>query len=238
MLIFWRLMLGHMLADFTLQSNFINAWKRRSHWGMLVHCGMHPAAYASLTWPYLGQGWISLPWLNLPGWACVLLIFFLHYAEDEWRVFTIFRYSAPDSALFFVWDQIIHCVSIFVFVPVSVFSDLGMQGLIPEKWPVLGCLAVGVTHFCTVVIYFIEKDLYGSDFPEFSEKYLLMAARLALALCFLLPGTWWAAPALLWAINVFYLRRRRVIDYSWLSLGLGGGVSIAFGLLARVLWYA
>ena len=47
MVIFWRLLLGHLLADFTFQSNFINAWKRKSIWGMLGHCAMHPIAYVA-----------------------------------------------------------------------------------------------------------------------------------------------------------------------------------------------
>ena len=40
--IFWRLMFGHLLADFTFQTNFINRWKRTSFYGLLFHCLMHP----------------------------------------------------------------------------------------------------------------------------------------------------------------------------------------------------
>ena len=51
----------------------------------------------------------------------------------------------------------------------------------------LGCLAVLVTHGSTVLIYFIEKDLWGRPFPGAQEKYLGIAERLVLALCFFCP---------------------------------------------------
>lgn len=80
--IFWRLMFGHLLADFTFQTNFINRWKRTSMAGLLVHCLMHPAFYLVLCWPFLGQYWVDHPWLRLNGWSCVAIVFVLHFLED------------------------------------------------------------------------------------------------------------------------------------------------------------
>ena len=51
--IFWRLVLGHLIGDFTLQTNYIAAWKRRSVLGMVVHCGIHPVIYAVFLWKVL-----------------------------------------------------------------------------------------------------------------------------------------------------------------------------------------
>ena len=65
--IFWRLMLGHFLADFTFQVNAIAAWKRTSHWGLLLHCLMHPLFYIVLTWPYLGETWFAMETASCPG---------------------------------------------------------------------------------------------------------------------------------------------------------------------------
>lgn len=203
---------------------------------MLVHCGMHPVAYVALTYPYLGWNWVNAPWLQVKGWACVLLITAVHFIEDEWRVYTIHRYHAPDNTLLFFWDQVIHYLSIFVFIPIG-FSDLS-RGLFPEKWVVLGCLAVLVTHFSTVLIYFLEKDIFGTAFPAFDEKYVSMTMRLVLALCFLLPGKWWVLPASAWALNLGYIRYRRIVDFSWFSLSLGGALSVAGGLMARWIYYS
>lgn len=232
--IFWRLVLGHFLADFTFQSDYIAAWKRRNLAGMLAHCGMHPVAYAALTYPFLGLNWVQTSWLALPGWACILIIFALHFAEDQWRISSIFRGQAPDNTLYFAWDQGFHYASIFIFLPIGL-ADMS-QGWFPERWTILALLFVVVTHFGTVLIYFLEKDLFAASFPEFDEKYLAMAARLALALCFMLPGGLWVL-AFAWAAVVAYMRRERVIELSWFSLGLGAAIAVVGGVAGRCVYY-
>src|SRR4051812_43217922 len=115
MIIFWRLVLAHILGDFTLQFNAIAHWKRHSKWGMAVHVLTHPIVSGALTWPFLGRVWIETRWLHLPGWLCVLLIGFFHYLEDEWRVWSIQKTGAPDSTVFFFWDQAVHLAVILAF---------------------------------------------------------------------------------------------------------------------------
>ena len=237
MTIFWRLLLGHLLADFTFQSNLINAWKRRSIWGMLAHCVMHPIAYVILTYPFLNQFWVNTTYVQLQGWTCILLIFILHFLEDEWRVFTIFKFKTPDNSLYFFWDQVIHYACIFMFFPVGLIDPLS-GGFFPEKWPVLACLLIGVTHFTTVSVYFVEKDLFSGYFPGFDEKYLTMAERAVLALCFLLPGWWWLLLAGAWVGNMVYLRKKRLVDFSWVSFYLGGSLAVACGIGARLIYYS
>lgn len=235
--IFWRLMLGHMLADFTFQTNFINRWKRSSFTGLLVHSLMHPAFYVALCWPFLGEYWIDNPFVRLNGWACIALIFVTHLVEDWWRVYTIVKYGIPDSTLFLLWDQVIHYSVIFAVAPLAAVGASGPT-LIPERWPVLGCLFVLVTHTCTVVIYFLEKDLHGAEFPGFDEKYLAMAERLVLALCLLFPSPA-AAGALAagWLGVMAYLRRRRLFDLSAFTFYAGAAAAVLCGLAARSVYY-
>ena len=117
MVIFWRLLFGHLLADFTMQTNFINRWKRKSVWGLMAHCLTHPILYLILTWPFLRDTWLTMGPLRLNGWWCILLVFVAHFIEDYWRVYTIFKYNTPDNTLYFFWDQIIHYAVIFMVVP-------------------------------------------------------------------------------------------------------------------------
>ncbi len=229
-------MLGHLLADFTFQTNFINRWKRTSFVGLLVHCLMHPAFYIVLCWPYLSQNWIDNSFFHLNGWSCIALVFVTHLLEDWWRVYTIFRYGMPDNTLFFAWDQIIHYSVIFAVAPMAASS--ATAGFFPEKWPVLGCLFVLVTHACTVMVYFVEKDLHGAEFPGFDEKYLAMAERLVLALCFLFPGPYGAVVlAVGWLGVMFYLRRHRMFDLTAFTFYAGAALSVVCGLAARVVYY-
>lgn len=235
--IFWRLMFGHLLCDFTLQTNFINRWKRTSQWGLLAHCAMHPVAYLILTWPFLGDYWIENSLFHLNGWACIAIIFITHYLEDWWRVFTIFKYGMPDNTLFFAWDQVIHYVVIFSVAPLAV-TTAANASYFPEKWSVLGCLFVLVTHACTVLIYFFEKDLQGGEYPGDDEKHLAMAERLVLSLCFMFPTAFGAgALAAVWLGVMFFLRRRRLFDLSTFTFYTGATVSVLCGLAARFVYY-
>lgn len=231
--IFWRLMLGHLLADFTFQTNFINRWKRTSFVGLLVHCLMHPLFYIALTWPHLNEAWVQNPFISLNGWWCLSIIFVTHLLEDWWRVYTIFKYNMPDNTVFFFWDQVIHYAVIFAVSPMAASA-----GFFPEKWPVLGCLFVLITHACTVLIYFLEKDLHGAEFPGFDEKYLAMAERLVLAMCFLFPS-WIGALALAaaWLGAMFFLRRQRLFDLTAFTFYMGAVLSVATGLAARAVYY-
>ena len=230
-------MFGHLLADFTFQTNFINRWKRTSFAGLLAHCLMHPAFYIVLCWPYLGEHWIDHPWLRLNGWSCIAFVFVTHLLEDWWRVYTIFRYGMPDNTLFFAWDQVIHYSVIFAVAPMAA-SQAATTGFFPEKWPVLGCLFVLVTHACTVLIYFVEKDLHGAEYPGFDEKYLAMAERLVLAMCFLFPSAGGAAVlAAAWLGVMFYLRRSRVFDLTAFTFYVGAALSVVCGLAARAVYY-
>lgn len=236
MLIFWRLLLGHFLADFTFQTDFVNRWKRSSIWGMLFHCAAHPACCALLTLPYLGDVWVDFSIFQLKGWVCILVVFVTHFIEDQWRVFTIFKYRTPDNTLYFFWDQFIHYAVIFAVIPEG--FKAANPVFIPEKWPFLGCLFVIVTHATTVLIYFVEKDLRNKIFPDLQEKVFTMAERLVLGLCFLVPTNAFLLLVLGWLSVMHYVRSRRMLDLSWFSFYLGGTAAIICGIAARLVYYS
>ncbi|OGR84922.1 MAG: hypothetical protein A2901_01500, partial [Elusimicrobia bacterium RIFCSPLOWO2_01_FULL_54_10] len=215
--IFWRLVLGHLIGDFTLQTNHIAGWKRRSITGMLVHCGVHPVIYSLLLWNYMGQVWVRIGPFPFTGWVCVFIIFAAHFIEDQWRVWAVLKRNAPDNTFFYIWDQAIHYAVLFAMAP-AIDGSTGKFDLLnyppisgtialmdahglslwerlmtvsrPEPWVFVGILFVLVTHFTTVSIYFLEKDYFGKDFPGDAEKYIGMAERLAVAGACMLPGVW------------------------------------------------
>jgi hypothetical protein len=198
---------------------------------------MHPLFYIVLCWPFLGQTWVSNAFVHLNGWECIGIVFVTHLLEDWWRIYTIFRYGMPDNTVFFLWDQIIHYSVIFAVAPLAA-SEAAVGGFFPERWPVLGCLFVVITHACTVMIYFLEKDLHGAQFPGFDEQYLAMAERLVLALCFLFPGPIGALVlAAVWLGVMFVLRRRRLFDLTSFTFYMGAALSVVCGLAARAVYY-
>ncbi len=239
MTVFWRLILAHLLADFTCQTDFINHWKRKSVAGLLAHSLMHPAWTLLLAWPYLGQVWIRVLGTGLTGWACALIIFATHYLEDHWRVHSIIKNGAPDSTLYFLWDQFFHLAVIFSVTPDGSFSSwAGWEGLFPQKWVALACLFVLATHASTVWIYFIEKDLYGRPFPQFQEKYLSMLERLVLAVSCLAPGWTWVMAVVPFAAAMRWAHRRGLTAFSNMEFYLGGAAALAFGFTARMIYYS
>ena len=265
--IFWRLVLGHLIGDFTLQTNHIAAWKRRSVPGMLVHCGIHPVIYSMLLWNYMGQVWVQLGRLSLTGWACVTIMFVAHFAEDQWRVWSVLKRSTPDNTFFYIWDQGVHYVVLFAMAP-SIEGAAGKYGLVsypaiagvmhagagdpmslslwqrfltvtqPEIWVFAAILFVLLTHFTTVSVYFIEKDYFGKDFPGDSEKYIGMAERLAVAACFLLPGLWWLGLVSAWIVFALALKFRGSSRHSWTSILLGNSAAVLCGALSRLIFYS
>jgi hypothetical protein len=230
MLIFWRLLFGHLLGDFTLQTNYIAQWKQKSLWGMLVHCGIHPVLYALLCRPFLDDIWVNTEAVRLNGWACIALLFILHFIEDEWRVFMISQRRIEDDTLFFLFDQAFHAVCLIALLPAGLWGR--GDGLFPEVWPLLGCLAVLATHGTTVLLFYVEKELFDGTYPEFDEKHFTIAERFVFGTCFLLPGVWgFVAPAA-WGILAYQARLALSLDYSWFGFYIGLLCAGVCGLLA------
>jgi len=257
--------MGHLIGDFTLQTNRIAAWKRKNLTGMLVHCGIHPVIYSLILWNYMGQVWVRLGPLALTGWACVAIIFITHFAEDQWRVLSVLKKETRDNTFFYIWDQVVHYVVLFSMSP-SIDGSVGKFGTVsypaimgtvplgeaqglglwerlvtvvrPEPWVFGVILFVLVTHFTTVSIYFLEKDFSGKEFPNDKEKYIGMAERVAVAAVFLLPGTWWVYLVAAWLLYLVVGKVRKTNPATWTNLILGNSTAVLCGMLSRGIFYS
>jgi hypothetical protein len=227
MIIFWRLVLAHLLTDFTLQTDGIAEWKRKSPYGVLVHSSVFLVLSLLLTREYLLKAW----WI-LPGWASILVLFAVHAAEDQYRVWSIKKTGSPDSVIFFLWDQFLHIFFIFLFVPHS-----GMFA-VSEKVTVILVLAVSATHLASILVYYFEQSIYGGDCGAcgLKNKYYLIVERFAVFSCILLPGYWClsAAAVLLLCLPV---NRRLKLEFTAFNLGFSTAFVIINGILGRILLY-
>lgn len=222
--IFSRLLFGHLLADFTFQTNFIARWKRESWKGLLAHVAIHPACYLFLTFPYINDAWFTVGGASYNGWVALLIITAAHLIEDGIRVSLVNRGWADNTA-FYAWDQVVHIIVLWLVSPTA-------QPLV-NVWPVLGILFVVVTHFATVTVWFIEKDITGREYPETEEKYISILQRLVVWLAFILPHPLWIILVIV-IIGTFirHIWTRRV-DFSWTSVILGNALAIACGVVTR-----
>ncbi|MDD4004641.1 MAG: DUF3307 domain-containing protein [Elusimicrobiaceae bacterium] len=232
MLIFWRLLLAHLLADFPLQTDRVANFKRTSRKWMLLHCLTHAGLSAVLIWPYINEIWFTISGFRFYGWMAVAVILLTHYLQDMWRVYAIRKLHSHDGVLYFLWDQIVHIGILFALAAPA----LGDGSALPEKWVLMACLFTIITYGNTILSYFLDKTLYNAEFPRFDAKYFLMLQRAALWLFFLIPGWRWIPWATAWAGYSYYLRKRRILDLSRAGFYSGLGVTLIAGIMARNLY--
>ncbi len=225
MVLFWRLVLAHFLADFTFQTNAVATWKRQSVWGMAVHVLTHPLMYFILAWPYLSMTWVTLGPVGLKGWFCVLMIAALHWAQDEWRIWAIQKTGAPDNTGLFLWDQLVHLVVLFGIAP-SLPKDPS------EPWILILLCGALLAHFTSVLIFFVENDLWGESTQLGNSKYVFIGERIIGASLFLLPGAWFLL-SLVWVGWVLRQHYKPVEPRTWAHEVIGNSTVVLLGLIAR-----
>ncbi|MFN3550731.1 MAG: DUF3307 domain-containing protein [Endomicrobiia bacterium] len=181
MKIFFRLLLAHLLADFTLQTDFIAKWKKNNFLGVVVHSLIFFILSLIFTFPELNKIWMSYP-LKINGWICLILLFLLHMLEDEYRSYNVRHYKVNDNFLFFLWDQAIHIVFLFTFSP---YENFELEPII-----IILCIFILGTHFTSIIILYLEIMLYGKElaYKNFNKKNYYIFLRLITMVFFLLPG--------------------------------------------------
>ncbi|PIS46650.1 MAG: hypothetical protein COT17_07490 [Elusimicrobia bacterium CG08_land_8_20_14_0_20_51_18] len=232
--IFWRLILAHLIADFTLQTDAVNRMKRKGVLGMLVHVVTHVFVSALLIYQDLFRPWFSVWGFELHGWQALGLMSVVHFLVDETRVYLIKELKYRDNTFNFLADQFAHFYFIFLFSPVDVFKN---PLLIQEKWVIIAACLVLVSHVATILIYFIEKDLNEMQFPSFDQKYFMIMERIVMWAFFFAGGYWWIPFLLLWALQILYIRKKRIIDVSNVNFFISVSSAVLFGLVSRYAYY-
>jgi hypothetical protein len=223
-----------LLADFTLQLDIVNRLKRKSVWGMLIHCLTHFVVSVALTWNYLGETWFSAGGLEVSGWWALAIMLVVHFAVDQLRVYSMKSLHFRDNTVSFLADQALHFYVLFLIAPIVV-PEPGL--LMGETWTAIGCMVVFVTHFTTVLIYFVEKDLFGKAYPSFDEKYFLIFERVVIWAFFLAAGYWWILFAAAWVFQLLYVKRKRIMDLSGINVWLSVGMAVLIGFWTRLVYY-
>lgn len=231
--IFWRLLFAHMLADFTLQTNWINMMKRKSVKGIFIHVFIHIVVTMFLVSDYLNDTWFNVAGIKLKGYFIIILLYFLHLLIDYTRAYIIKKGIYPDNTFNFIADQIFHIYFIFIFTPFNnVPANFGGEKLI-----IILTFLVLVTHTTTIFIYFIEKDLYGLPFPSFDQKYFMIIERIILWAFFLIKGWFWLPFWIAWVFQLYYFKNKKTIDITNLNFYLSIFITVFFGLLSRYYLY-
>lgn len=231
--IFWRLALSHLIADFTLQTNWINRMKRKNAIGVLIHVLIHIITTFLILMPYLNVVWFNLAGFEIKGYQMLFIICALHFMVDQTRVYVINKKIYPDNTLSFVIDQIFHFYFIFIFTP---FKNV-LPNFAGEKAVMILTFFVLVTHTATVLIYYIEKDINDIPFPSFDQKYFMIFERIIIWAFFFLKGWWWVLFLAAWVYQLYYFKKKKIIDISNINFWLSVIISVCLGFISRYYYY-
>jgi hypothetical protein len=238
MIFFWRLVLAHLLADFTFQTDKIAEWKRKNLAGVFIHTLIFAVlAFLSVCIydPFSNKVFSFQPltglWWRFPAWISILLLSIIHFVEDYYRIWSI-KGGSHDSIFFFLWDQFIHIFLIFLFAP-----SLSIN--IPERLIVVLVLLVLATHFTTVFIYYLEESVYGSEdiSIRFGNKYNFILLRLIVFCSLLFPGFWVLVTIVTGFIGYKSLIHEHKHKFTNLNLILSMLIAVILGILARLVLY-
>ena len=231
--IFWRLVLSHLLSDFTLQTNWINQIKRSSVKGVIIHVFIHLIVTSLILMPYIESTWFRIGGLKLNGYFMIFLICLIHFSIDQLRVYIINKRIYNDNTISFLLDQFLHFYFIYIFSP---FNDIN-PSFRGEKIIMVLTFLVLVSHTTTIFIYYLEKDLKGLPFPGFDQKYLMIFERIVIWAFFIMSGWWWILFLVLWIFQLYYIKSKKILDISDLNFYLSIIIAVVFGLITRYCYY-
>lgn len=133
------LLLGHMIADFPLQTNYIYQLKLRSIIGLLLHTATHVGMTALLVRdPY-------------EGWVMLVLIGLAHMAIDWVKQSASFPWFSSRSGAMFLLDQLAHGCFLAVLA-----AWWGAEPLLPE-WMVGAGLIYSLIPFTAMFLWLSQS---------------------------------------------------------------------------------
>ncbi|MBN1384888.1 MAG: DUF3307 domain-containing protein [Elusimicrobia bacterium] len=215
------------MADFTFQTNRIAKWKREDVSGVFFHVLIFLFFAVAINYQYLPRRDFAL---------ALLILAASHVIEDQWRVYSITKYKSPDNLIFFLWDQFVHILLIFVLAPKDPIEAS------PEKWVYIVIIFVLASHFSTVFIYFLKKAFYSDATIVTEEKYHGIVERLLIVGCFIIPGKlYWiimpVAAILIIGQRLSIKNMQPNLDFSTFNIATSSIIGIVLSILARVVWY-
>jgi len=164
MSLFATLLLGHLLGDFLLQTNWVFEFKTRSWIGIALHTAIHLVVTALLI-----QNWWDLRGL-------LALLGILHFTIDWVKI----RYSSKSQTFDFLLDQLAHLVVIILF---TMYWSTLAQPMLPE-WMVEWAIYYAAIPACGIFIWVMALELvlkgYGHIRPiRWLQSHLLQISQYA-----------------------------------------------------------
>jgi len=241
MIVFWRLVLAFLLADFTLQPFKFYKWKFSHPFaGKFIHALVFFILALLLCRNYLNLRWLNLYGLSVPGVAAIALISVFHLLIDE--LFKETRYKAVikySSTAAFLMQNLLQLLLLFIFTPAATLYASG--SIFAEPWVAVVTGALLLLNFTDALIFCLEKDICQytkNGLCSISTADMAVMSgmqRAVFYLIMLIPGYFFILFLVLWAWASRYAARQRILDISKTSLYFGSAFALLLGFLVRIL---
>jgi hypothetical protein len=221
MQIFANLLLGHLLADFPLQTSPIFRWKMKSINGVVFHGFIH----------FLITALLFLP--DLKKVAGVLLILFVvHVLQDQTKVKT--GGKQINTPVPFLSDQLIHLVILGIASVLPPFKNAHTLLSASQAW--IGSGFIAATFVGTILFFTLAQSLpserqdvgitWHRKALDFIEHGALFGA--------VLTGWYWLA-ALIYLLKIFFWKKQIGGPYysAWMELCVSPLWAVLLAILVK-----
>jgi len=228
MIVFFKLLLAHLLGDFIFQPNKWVAHKIENKYKskyLYIHCLLH----GLLAWIFVFKG-------NF--WPYALVIIITHYFIDLIKL--TFQTDTNQKAWFFI-DQMLHLIVLGLTTWAYLgFGQIGLPFIPAQLWPILIALVFLSTPASIVIKMLISTwtPVVGAndDSLQNAGKYIGILERL-LIFTFIVTQHWEGIGFLIAAKSIFRFgdlqesKDRKMTEYILIGTLLSFGLAILVGLL-------
>ncbi|MBQ4493619.1 MAG: DUF3307 domain-containing protein [Elusimicrobiaceae bacterium] len=235
MIIFWRLVLAHLMADFLFHFNFIYKLKNTKVFaGYFVHGVVFFLSAVICCQDFLFIPWLRTPFFTLNGAQSILVLSILHAGLDKINPSETRSFKGYNLSLFLLW-QAIEIMLLFIFAPFV--SVPGKSFIVGDKFIFILIGVLISTYFFMVLIHLFKRDFCQGTYPIFDERFVSTLYRLSLYLLLLIPGFSGYLLGGIWAFCGAILKKPLVIDNCPYRLYGGTAITIILALIMRFFIY-
>ena len=212
MVVFWHLLLAHLLADFTLHTDYIYRKKITNPFkGLTVHGLVYLVCLLICCLPYLELNWFTIAGISFNGVEAAFLIALLHILSDYIDVSDNHDVIGINALMFVCW-QLIEISVLFIVAPFISTPETSLSFWI-LKFIIILCGLIISSHLLMVLIHLFIKDFVHKNYPSFDERYVSMIYRDGLYMSLILPSGIAFAVALIWIGCLFVIFNMKQVNF-------------------------
>ncbi len=232
MIIFYQLLLAHLIADFPLQFNELFKLKVKSKWGVLLHGAIVGVVAILFLLPYIFCIWM---------WVAIIILIASHFLIDYARVIFA-RKTNLDNLWIFLLDQFCHIGVIWLIslLIISISAPLleipeFVRSVLYDKVIILtvsGFIAAG--YLGAILIHYLKKMFVKAYMSQaLSTKRYGIIERLLVMALILMPGLFFLfIPTVL--ITRMAISRVKEEEYSLFDSIVSLSIAVIFGLILKI----